>query len=75
MKVSKVGKLRIRVTSMAASSSPAQTASFADGKANKLDKLRIGVLGASGYTGSEVSTTPLFFFSFTFISHFNVRLS
>ncbi|PHT41987.1 putative N-acetyl-gamma-glutamyl-phosphate reductase, chloroplastic [Capsicum baccatum] len=54
MKVSKVGKLRIRVTSMAASSSPAQTASFADGKANKLDKLRIGVLGASGYTGSEI---------------------
>ncbi|KAK4378400.1 hypothetical protein RND71_000262 [Anisodus tanguticus] len=48
----KVGKLRISVTSMA-SSSPTQSLEFRDGKANKLDKLRIGVLGASGYTGSE----------------------
>lgn len=37
-----------------ASSSPAQSLQFADGKAEKLDKLRIGVLGASGYTGSEI---------------------
>lgn len=42
-----------------ASSSPAQSLQFADGKADKLDKLRIGVLGASGYTGSEVCRTPI----------------
>lgn len=57
-----------------ASSSPAQSLQFADGKANKLDKLRIGVLGASGYTGSEVSTSPLLMlvshFSFIFYFYF-----
>ncbi|OIT01515.1 hypothetical protein A4A49_05294 [Nicotiana attenuata] len=54
-KVSKVGNFRIRATSMA-TSSPAQGLQFGEGKANKLDKLRIGVLGASGYTGTEVCT-------------------
>ncbi|KAK4729817.1 hypothetical protein R3W88_022805 [Solanum pinnatisectum] len=37
-----------------ASSSPAQSLQFADGKAKKLEKMCFGVLGASGYTGSEI---------------------
>lgn len=52
-KCSTVRNLCIRVS--VASSPPPQSLQVAENKAhNKLDKFRIGVLGASGYTGSEI---------------------
>lgn len=52
LKSSKPRKLCVRASSVA--SPPPQSLQFSAAKAQQSEKFRIGVLGASGYTGSEI---------------------